>query len=261
MPFPSIAELPAVLDSTGWTWEQYETPSFPSHSFWVGTDSDGRKWLTKLTGDFYAYREIVFARIAQKMGWSCQSSTFVILDDRSADCLGVCGGNVHAAHWFLVEHASTSCSRGCPWEACKGHVIDDLDDLNGCKVFRILDWPRSEIAAALFGGNEPPGRLITAAHEFVIIDSEQMFSTGPTDVTKTQWWNRHDGTASPSGRQMTFEVCRRVSQLSDNVLADALAKPSGVAINELWPIAPRLGQSRQFAHQFATDYERGWPID
>ncbi len=254
MPFPSIEELPATLDSTGWRWEPYKTPSFPSYTFWTGTDSAGRTWLTKLTGDFYAYREIVFARIAQRMGWSCQSSTLVVLDDRSADLLGVPDARVHAAHWFLAEHGRTSCSRDCPLASCNWRSIDDVDELKGCKVSRILDWPRSEIAAALFGGNEPPDRLLTTSHEFVIIDSEQMFSSGPTDVTETRWWNRRDGAASRAGRELTIEVCRRVSQLSNDDLADALAKPQGVEINELWPIGPRLKEIRRFADSFAAKY-------
>ena len=140
MSFPSIKELPKVLDSTGWKWERYETPSFPSYNFWVGTDLDGRKWLTKLRGDFYAYREIVFGRIAQKMGWSCQSSTFVVLDNQSAEAIGV-RDRVHAAHWLLAEHAGTLCSRACPLAAYKELVINDVDDLNRCKVTHILDLP------------------------------------------------------------------------------------------------------------------------
>jgi hypothetical protein len=139
----------------------------------------------------------------------------------------------------------------------EGLASDDVDDIKGWKISHILDWPRSEIAAALFGGNEPPGRFFTSQHEFVIIDSEQMFSTDPTDVTETQWWNRSDGIPSFSGRQLTIEVCRQVGQLSDADLADVLAKPEGVVIEELWPIASRLKKVRQFAHRFASSYGGG----
>ena len=252
MSFPPISELPAILDSTGWKWNRYETPSFSSDTFWVGRDLDGRKWLTKLRGGFYAYREIVFARIAQKFGWSCQSSTFVKLDKRSAERLGVHGEWIHAAHWFLEEHSSSPCSVACPLDVRKGLVINDVDDLKGCRISHILDWPRSEIAVALFGGNELPDRFYTSKHEFVIIDSEQMFSADPPDVTKTKWWNRPDGVPSFSGRQLTIEVCHQVGQLSDAHLADALATPKGVAIKERCLIASRLKEACQYARRFSS---------
>ena len=252
--FPLIKDLPQVLDATGWQWMRFEASSAPSHDFWLGIDREGNRWLTKLKGFFYAYREIVFARIAQKMKWSCQSSAFLHLDAQSAAILGVSTGEVHAAHWFMDEHVYPPCSSTCSLKFLIGKSIETVDDLSGSNIAHLLDWPKSEFAACLFGGNEPPGRLFTAVHEFVIIDSEQMFSTGPCELDGTSWWNRPDGQPSSSGRALALEVCREVSCLSEADVEDALLIPKGVSVRKQWPIAPKLRASRKFATDFCATY-------
>jgi hypothetical protein len=244
-----------MLDTTGWRWERCQTPSSPSHDFWLGFDLAGSRWLTKLHGDFYAYRELVFARLAQKMGWSCQSSAFMVLDSHSAQELGVSTDEVQAAHWFMDEHPRRKCSSECPLAFLRGRPIEAVDDLAGLRIDHILDWPKSEIAACLFGGNEPPGHLVTTAHEFVIIDSEQMFSSDPSDLTETRWWNNTDGSPSGSGRLLTCEVCRDLCRLSQPELEEALRIPSTLSVTQLWPIAPKLNASREFARRFLIAHE------
>lgn len=185
--FPKIIDLPTILNTTDWEWTPYRTPSFPSYDFWLGIDPDGNRWLTKLKGDFYAYRELVFARLAQKMGWSCQSSTFIQLAPQSAVVLGRSAGEVHAAHWFMEEHTPGTCSSDCPLKLIINRSGLTVDDLAGSRIAHLMDWPKSEIATCLFGGNELPGFLITTDHELIIIDSEQMFSNAPCDLTETNW--------------------------------------------------------------------------
>ncbi len=75
--FPAIDELPSMLQTRGWQWEQFSCSPYPKHGFWLATDERGHQWLAKMRGSFYGYRELVFARIAQRLGWSCQSS-FVV---------------------------------------------------------------------------------------------------------------------------------------------------------------------------------------
>ena len=245
-----MKDLPPVLDSTGWTWERHKTTSFPSKDFWLGLDREGNRWLTKLRGSFYAYREIVFARLAQRMGWSCQSSMFLHVDNRSAQTLGVSTGEIHAAHWFMEEHANTQCSAECQLQFLFGRFVETVDDLQNSKIEHLLDWPKSEFAACLFGANEPPGRFFTTAHEFVIIDSEQMFSTGPSALDGTAWWNRPDGRPSRTGRALAVEVCHDLCGLTLNDLEDALSIPQGVSLRRNWPVAPKLRASRKFAAEF-----------
>jgi hypothetical protein len=254
--FAQMNDLPPVLDTTGWRWERYQPSSSAPRDFWLGFDLAGRRWLTKLRGDLYAYRELVFSRLAQKMGWSCQSSAFMVLDPHSAQQLGVPDDEGHAAHWFMDEHPRKKCSSECPLAFLRGRPIETVDDLAGSRIDHILDWPKSEIAACLFGGNESPGCLITTAHEFVIIDSEQMFSSGRSDLTETRWWNNPGGSPSVSGRWLTCEVCRDLCRLSQPELKEALRIPDTVSVRQRGPVARKLNASRAFARRFLVAHER-----
>lgn len=254
--FPLIEELPPVVETHGWIWEPFKAPSTQSHNFWIGVDRQGNRWLTKLTGSFYAYREIVFARLAQRMKWSCQSSVFMKLDKYSAQTLGVTTGEVHAAHWFLDEHVYPPCSLGCELEFLVNKQIRTVEDLLSSQVSHLLDWPKSEIAAYLFGGNEPPGRLFTKAHEFVIIDSELMFATDPCPLDSSPWLTDSGGQSSRSGIALALEVCQGLAALPPLVVEEALYVPENITVQKRWPIAPKLKASRRFAVEFCAAHER-----
>lgn len=249
--FPLMQDLPPVVETAGWTWRPFEAPAVPSTDFWVGTDREGHRWLTKLTGDFYAYREIVFARLAQQMGWSCQSSVFMRVDEESAKAIGAKPGGLHAAHWFLNEHGYPPCCEGCSLASLVGRPIARVEDIVELPVAHILDWPKSEMAALLFGGNEPPGRLFTKEHEFVIIDSELMFSTGPCSFDSAIWWGDKDAPAQ-SGVDLAKEVCTDLVSLGEQALHSALLLPPGIAVQERWPIGPLLHRSFAFAQAFVN---------
>lgn len=249
--FPLIKDLPALIDSTGWNWQIYNTPSFPSKEFWLGTDLHGNKWLTKLSGSFYAYREIVFAKLAQKMGWSCQSSTFLKLDTKSAELLNVNQNEIHAAHWFLIEHQEV-CSQLCPFN--KLVRPKRIKDIESTEILHIIDWPKSDIAAYLFGANECSDHIFTADHEFVIIDSEQMFSVDPYPISKTGWWERNED--EPSIEEIAFwrRVCQDIDALSSSDIEIALAIPNGVSIKLLWPISEKIEKTIKYANKFLDVY-------
>ncbi|WP_424924324.1 hypothetical protein [Alloalcanivorax xenomutans] len=248
--FPLMNDLPQSVSTFGWSWERFVAPYGSSENFWLGTDREGNRWLTKLRGPFYAYREIVFARLAQAMNWSCQSSVFLNLDPVSASVLGVKPDITHAAHWFMPEHKRQLCSGGCAVKFLFDKEIRTVDDLVGSQIEHLLDWPKSEFAAFLFGANEPPGRLFTTAHEFVIIDSEQMFSSGPCDFDTASWWNAPNGEPSLSGRMLAEQVCADLLSLSERDIKDALSIPKGIEVRENWPIAPIIRASRKFAVSF-----------
>lgn len=250
--FPPMSDLPEVVDTTDWQWSPFEAPVAPSSGFWLGIDKRGQRWLTKLTGPFYAYREIVFARIAQQMGWSCQSSVFMRVDSASASQLGVEAGSVHAAHWFLDEHTHPPCGSSCVLEPLVGKAVSRVEDIADLKVSSIMDWPKSDFAACLFGGNEPPGRLFTASHEFVVIDSELMFSTGPSSLSGTVWWGE-DCAPTPSGVAMAREVCSGFVALGRSFLEIALRTPARVEVGQRWQIARLLQQSYAYAERFLAE--------
>ncbi len=220
-------------------------------NFWIGTDRDGNRWLTKLRGDFYAYREIVFGRLAQQMGWSCQTTVFMRLDDQSARIIGAKPGELHAAHWFMDEHAHPPCSEDCNLAPLVGKRVGEVEDIADLAIAHILDWPKSEMAACLFGGNEPPGRLFTKQHEFVIIDSELMFATGPCAFDSTIWWGDND-MPRPSGVELAKEVCSDLLALGQESLKKALALPATVTVQERWSIQPLLYRSFAYAQAFVS---------
>lgn len=249
--FPLIRDLPSVVDTKGWTWRSFDAPSAPSFNFWLGTDPQGNRWLTKLGGDFRAYREIVFSRLAQQMGWSCQSSVFMRLDEESARIIGAKAGEIHAAHWFLDEHIYPPCTEGCSLALLLGKPIGAVEDIVDLPVAHIIDWPKSEMAACLFGGHEPPGQLFTKTHEFVIIDSELMFSTGPCSFESTTWWGEKDA-PTPSGLALAKEVCAGFIALGRESLTDAVTLPKGVAVKERWPVAPLIYRSFAYAEAFLS---------
>jgi len=255
--FPLMSDLPKSIVTVGWNWEQFTAPTLPSQNFWLGTDREGNRWLTKLRGSSYAYREIVFAKLAQAMNWSCQSSVFLKLDGESASTLGVDPVESHAAHWFMPEHKNQPCSGDCAIKFLYGKEICTVNDLADSKVAHLLDWPKSEYAAYLFGGNEPPGRLFTLAHEFVIIDAEQMFSTGPCSFETAHWWSEPDGMPSQSGRALALEVCADLSALTERGIEDALHIPQGIKIQKDLQIEEKLRSSREFAESFAKSQR--WP--
>lgn len=237
------------METTGWHWERFESKGVPSHNFWLGSDRQGNRWLTKLRGDFKAFREIVFGRLAQQMGWSCQSSVFIRVDDESASMLGVKPGEVHAAHWFLDEHVEIPCNSECRLVPLVGRPVGAVEDIADIDIPHILDWPKSELAACLFGGTEPPGRLFTVEHDFVIIDSELMFASGPSDFDCTRWWGENAAPIS-SGFMMAEQVCSEFLALGHQSLKCALALPSEIEVNETWRIEPLLYESFAFAESF-----------
>ena len=108
----------------------------------------------------------------------------------------------------------------------------------------------SEIAAPIFGANEPPGRLFTTDHELVIIDGEQMFSTQPSDARVTSWWRRPDGSPSTAGMRLTRNVCSAVGSLSNRNLLDCLAIPSGIKIRSRLSISKIVFQAKAYCERF-----------
>lgn len=248
--FPSIDNLPKILQTQQWHWEQ-----FSNHEFWRAIDERGNRWLAKMRGSFYGYRELVFAKIAQLLGWSCQSSAFAVLDDDVPPIRQIKGADrTQLLSWFLPEHSHEYCGFDCPFSSLESAInapnADRVEVLENSCLAHIMDWPRSEIAAAIFGANEPPGRLFTTDHELVIIDSEMMFSTHPSDARETDWWLKSDGSPSSAGMRITRDVCSAIVSLSDQDLSECLAIPNGIEINLPWSIEEIVFQAKAYCHRF-----------
>jgi hypothetical protein len=240
-----MSELPEFLCTDGWTWRPFSAPVYTPSDSWVGTDPEGRQWMTKLGGSFLAYREIVFGRLAQAMGWSCQSSIFIRLDGESARTIGRSPGEIHGAHWLLDEHRGSVCGPECGLAPWLRQPIEKIDDFDRLEILHIEDFPKSELATCLFGGHEPPGWLITTDHEFVILDSELMFSTEPCGFDSTRWW----GAPHSSQRIIALSkaVCDEFLRVAHQGLDPFLRVPSGVIVDQNWSIAGILDLSTSMA--------------
>lgn len=242
-PFPLIQELPTVVDTHGGSWHPYPCGL---KEFWIGQDPDGCKWVTKLRGVERACREIVFARLAQAMDWACQSSIFIVLDEKSMDTLKPERGRFHAAHFFLEEHQNSPCGIGCPLAEEFPKVRNVEEVLKTKKIARLIDWPKAELAAYLFGGSEPPDKLFTRSHEFVMIDNELMFAQKPERFDTSQWW----GTVA--GKDLAFQICQEFLALPEAVVQRALEVPPFVDRDLCAWLASCLADSKRFAARFCA---------
>lgn len=240
---PQISSLPKFINSYGWTWKSLEDKG---HDFWLGTDLQGNRWLTKLRGSFYAYREIVFARMFQELGWSIQSSCFLKLDKTSALEIGGEENEVHSIHWFMEEHQFGGCSINCPLVSLNGNLT--IDDFMKSGVINIRDLLKSEIAIYIFGANEPCGYFFTPEHALVIIDSEQVFSTQPVQIEDSPWF------ADKDGLKLALEVCSEIAAITNSQINRFLDIPQEISVEETWPIKNRLCEGIAYAREFLKSY-------
>ncbi len=245
---PSMKNLPETLETAGWDWRPCDEANFEADGFWVATAPDGRQWLSKFRGPERAYREIVFDRLAETLGWSCQRSAFIQLSRADAAATGHTVGEVHGVHSFFEEHPDSRCDDiHCGFEPLIGREIATVEDLAGIDIDHLLDWPRAEFAANLFGANEPSGRLITRDHRLVIIDSELMFSTGPWNIFDTHW------ARTRSGYEMATAICRDLAALTTADLDAALRATSLVDANTVRNVSARLRAARAYASAMGNE--------
>ncbi|MFZ2282200.1 MAG: hypothetical protein WAW39_30670 [Prosthecobacter sp.] len=240
-----MQELPKVVDTHGWHWKPY---SVGIKDFWIGQDPVGRKWMTKLRGAERAYREIVFARLAQAMNWSCQSSIFIALDEESMALLKPECGRFHAAHFFLEEHQYSPCGIECP--LAEGFPRNKhVEEVLKTKIARLIDWPKAELAVYLFGGSEPPEKFFTPSHEFVMIDNELMFAQGPERFDTSEWWE------TAAGKHLAFQICQEFLALPDAVVKQALEATEFVDREMSDWVASCLADSKRFAARFCAQHK------
>jgi hypothetical protein len=254
---PLVKELPSALDTTGWDWLPFRPTHAARKDFWIARDKQGNKWLAKLRGSFRGYRELVFERLVQRLGWPCQSSVFTNLDLNAPPLSGGCDlERTQLLTWFLPEHRSGLCGPHCPHGMLELRLgapdTDPLQVLKDSDFHSHIAYPLSQILAPIFGGNEPAGWLVTIDHIAVLIDGELMFSAEPSDPRETSWWQRPDGSPSRVGQKFTLEVCKAVGSLTDSDLIASLEIPEGFSVCQQWDIRSLVFKSRNCARIYSA---------
>ncbi len=242
--------LPVLLTPDEWRW----LPPSGGLPFWVGEDSRGIRWLVKCTGGFRSVRERAFSLIAQELGISCQSSTFLKL---SRNCPPFLGGDAtdryQLAILFLDEHDVQKSCDNCPLEELKQrwhHKPYDEDVLNTSRIASAIDIARGEMLGMLCEMFEPPGRLFTRDHVFVQIDSELMFAREAGANLWDSVWVKEDGKIKPSGLTEAIRLCERVLSLSDEIFREALELPYGYRPKMIWNLRKEIDAIRPRAQTF-----------
>ena len=171
------------------------------------------------------------------------------VDKIGAKVLGVVSGEIHAAHWFLDEHISEKCTNDCALKPLIEGDLLTINELASSAIPHIIDLPKCDLAAHLFGANDSPDSFFTTRHAFVAIDSEQMFSTGPCSFYRSDWLRGTETNAS-RGIMLAKELCADLLSIDIKSVENALNIPNGITVHEDWPIAPLLRESYAFAHAF-----------
>ena len=255
MNFPSSLSLPPLLHANDLTWHS----TTKQNDFWICADATGTRWLVKLRGGFNAAREHAFSVIAQALNISCQSSTFLKMPAQRKSWPIPAqrheSTDVHQlAIWLLDEHLHTAHCDNCPLPDLNAQVARwpyDLDVLRRSKVTNLLDWARGEMLGMLCEMHEPPGRLVTANHEFVQIDNELMFAQAPgADLRDSPWVTDDAMRIRPGGLDEAIRLCEQVMSLSDDVFNDAIRMPEDYTPPMPWSLRKRVELIRPSAQYF-----------
>ena len=221
--------------------------------WWIGTDREGRNWLVKMTGSFYAYREHVFASLAQRLGISCQSSTYLLIQSEKAEprLRSRCSEPYQLGLWLMDEHAAQPCSAICPWAEIHDREIDFAtirrSSVSGVAHFE--DLVRGDVLGYLCGQFEPHGDFFLRNHEYVVIDNECMFSGSPC-LNSCHWHECYDA------RPLLIEVCRGLARIGDEELRDFATVPEGYAILNGRDLYDDLRASKAAASEYLDLFDK-----
>jgi hypothetical protein len=242
-PAPYIRDLSGIVSADGWMWDRAiggltAREKFAS-GFWIGTDLIGQRWLVKMTGSACAYRERTFAALAQRLGFSCQSSAFLKLSPDSPPLTDPSlkferPTQNQLAIWMYDEHQALQCDPNCgywrfrtPWrnlvETPDEPRVDPTELLLSFWDLNVADWARGEVLGYLCGQFEPGGRLWTRDHKMILIDNELMWSSEPENLWTCRWLVR-ERHVSEAGVALASQVCKQLCSISNEEL-DWIANP------------------------------------
>jgi len=252
--FPSSRSLPPLLSPNGWSWH----PPSDNQPFWLGDDTDGRRWLVKFRGGFNAVRERAFSIIAQALGISCQSSTFLKVPRdcppfRSASPTVDSTDVYQLATWFFDEHERGQPCNDCPLKELNRHwqlSPYDVEVLRVTAVAHAIDMARGQMLGMLCEMHEPPGWLFTRNHVFVQIDNELMFSRSAGADLWDSPWVTDDGRIRQTGLDEAVRFCEQVLSLPDEIFQEALQLPPSYRPRMIWSIRREINAIHPRARMF-----------
>ena len=254
MEYPTINELPDLLNAESWHWEKVEFGW--SYDFWVGTDSEGNEWIVKMKGSFYSYREHAFARLAQALDVSCQASSYLILPDNCPPLLANRDAEKgQLAIWLYPKHGAEDCNDTCPvnrlYEKLRDPAIDSTEALSESTIRNAIDWARVNMLAYICGANEGgEERLITPDHQLFMIDNEQMFSTSPGNLMECHFVTLRNGSVSETGMRIAIDLCEKFTILTDSEINSMVSVPDAYVVDKQWDVEPIIIEARNYCQRF-----------
>jgi len=239
-----------VIDTSRWVWEPWNGKQ-AGEVFWIGIDADGRKWLVKMRGGFYALRERAFARLAHLVGVLTQESAFVVLSSTSPPIVQSPGKEPYqVALKLMAPHAGGPCAEGCPLESFLNDlesVPDPAGMLAASGLPGATGWVKADFLADMFGANESSERFLTSSHECTLVDNEQHFAVRSTWTGDSPWLRRQDGSPSEIAENLLLDLSADVAALTSDNLAALVAVPKGFTASALWPLLPVLRRGVEVA--------------
>ena len=205
-------------------------------------------------------RERAFSIIAQALGISCQSSTFLKIaknpsrSDASGPDIRSTEDAQQLAILFLEEHANHPCSDTCPLEEFNNnwrYRAYDIDTLIDSRIISAIDIARGQMLGMLCEMHEPPDCLFTPAHVFVQIDNELMFAeSAGADLRESPWVVNATGVIRPSGIREAVLLCEQVLALPERIYREALLLPPGYRPKMPWSVKQEVSGIRPRAQRF-----------
>lgn len=250
MDIPDSETLPLLVSSVGWKWSSPDAAC----EFWIGEDADCQRWLVKMRGAFNGLRERAFSVIAQAVGISCQSSTFLKVTEKCPPFLQSSSQDVfQLAILFMDEHEVGYCSETCPLRELNRRFDRypyDAETLKELQIDHIKDLPRGEMLGMLCEMHEPPGYFFTRDHSYVQIDNELMFSKNAGGELETSPWLKYNGAINKYGRLEAADLCEKILSLDNEIFEKALQLPEGYQVDMSWNLKEEIHKIQPRAQAF-----------
>lgn len=242
--------METVSHVKGWEWEKRAYGVFPVYNFWTAKDPFGNSWIVKFTGSFYSYRELVYSRLASRLGLNARNVRLVWISEQD---LRKTDQEDSEPFQLLLEpinvHDAKPCDMDCQYPEFVRRINEDNDfcEFALSASYNAVDYILKDFLADIFGANEPSEYLFGADHRLYIIDNEQMFSTQSRGKISAPWLFDRKEVCSESGHKLLQNLCQKIVSLSDVDLLHISKRPEEYQVNMRWDVLPILRQGKKVA--------------